>query len=98
MSNAALGDRGVGWTPKRGDTRLIVHSEVKPWPQGSCRWGRGRPDPACMLSRSVVSDFVTPWSGARQAPLSMEFSRQEYWSGLPFPPQGKRRLTAVNDL
>ena len=39
-----------------------MHSEVKPWPQGSCRWGRGRPDPACVLSRSVVSDFVTPWS------------------------------------
>ena len=29
--------------------------------------------------------FVTPWTVARQAPLSMEFSRQEYWSGLPFP-------------
>ena len=31
---------------------------------------------------------MTPWTGARQAPLSMEFSRQEYWSGLPFPSQG----------
>ena len=29
--------------------------------------------------------FVTPWTAAHQAPLSMEFSRQEYWSGLPFP-------------
>ena len=29
--------------------------------------------------------FVTPWTVARQALLSMEFSRQEYWSGLPFP-------------
>ena len=28
---------------------------------------------------------MTPWTVARQAPLSMEFSRQEYWSGLPFP-------------
>ena len=37
-------------------------------------------------SRSVVSDFLaTPWTVARQAPLSMEFSRQEYSSGLPFP-------------
>ena len=35
-------------------------------------------------SRSV-SDFVTPWTIACQASLSMEFSRQEYWSGLPFP-------------
>ena len=30
--------------------------------------------------------LVTPWTVACQAPLSMEFSRQEYWSGLPFPP------------
>ena len=29
--------------------------------------------------------FVTPWSVACQAPLSMGFSRQEYWRGLPFP-------------
>ena len=29
--------------------------------------------------------FETPWTVAHQAPLSMEFSRQEYWSGLPFP-------------
>ena len=28
---------------------------------------------------------ATPWTVARQAPLSMGFSRQEYWSGLPFP-------------
>ena len=34
---------------------------------------------------SVVSDSVTTWTAARQAPLSMGFSRQEYWSGLPFP-------------
>ena len=29
---------------------------------------------------------MTPWTVAHQAPLSMGFSRQEYWSGLPFPP------------
>ena len=32
--------------------------------------------------------FETPWTVAPQAPLSMGFSRQEYWSGLPFPPPG----------
>ena len=37
----------------------------------------------CVLS--PVQLFVTSWTVARQAPLSMEFSRQEYWSGLPFP-------------
>ena len=40
------------------------------------------------VSRSVVSDSATPWIGARQAPLSLGFSRQEYWSGLPFPAPG----------
>ena len=36
-------------------------------------------------SLSHVRLFATPWTVARQAPPSMEFSRQEYWSGLPFP-------------
>ena len=38
---------------------------------------------------SVVSDsFATPWTVAHQTPLSMGFPRQEYWSGLPWPPSG----------
>ena len=40
----------------------------------------------CVLSRVWL--FATPWTVARQAPLCMEFSRQEYWNGLPFPPPG----------
>ena len=36
-------------------------------------------------SLSCVRLFVTPWTVAHQAPLSMGFSRQEYWSRLPFP-------------
>ena len=32
-----------------------------------------------------MSDSVTPWTAVHQAPLSVGFSRQEYWSGLPFP-------------
>ena len=39
-------------------------------------------------SISHVRLFATPWIVARQAPLSMGFSRQEYWSGLPCPPPG----------
>ena len=39
-------------------------------------------------SLSRVQLFVTPWTVAHQTPLSMEFSRQEYWSGLPFPTPG----------
>ena len=37
---------------------------------------------------SHVHLFATLWTIARQAPLSMVFSRQEYWNGLPFPPLG----------
>ena len=36
-------------------------------------------------SRSVVSDFATPWTAAHQAPPPMGVSRQEYWSGVPSP-------------
>ena len=44
---------------------------------------------ACLLSRfSHAQLFVTPWTVAYQAPLSMKLSRQEYWSGLPCPPPG----------
>ena len=39
-----------------------------------------------LLSR--VRLFATPWTVAYQAPWSMGFSRQEYWSGLPFPSPG----------
>ena len=38
----------------------------------------------CLFARL----FANPWTVARQAPLSMGFSRQEYWSGLPWPPPG----------
>ena len=43
----------------------------------------------CVCVCSVTSDSVTPWTVACQAPLSMEFSRQGHWSGLPFPTPGK---------
>ena len=44
---------------------------------------------ACVLSCfSPVWVFATLWTEGCQAPLSMGFSRQEYWSGLPFPPPG----------
>ena len=38
-----------------------------------------------LVTQSCLSLFVTPWTVARQASLSMEFFKQEYWSGLPFP-------------
>ena len=41
-----------------------------------------------MKSLSCVRLFATPWNVAYQAPPSMKFSRQEYWSRLPFPSPG----------
>ena len=40
------------------------------------------------VSHSVVSDSASPWIIVHQAPLSLEFSRQEYWSRLLCPPPG----------
>ena len=42
---------------------------------------------AVWVAQSCLT-FATPWTGALQPPPSMGFSRQEYWSGLPFPPPG----------
>ena len=55
-------------------------------------WERSRKQTAFLFllaglhaqSLSPVQLFVTPWAVAHQAPLSMEFSKQKYWSGLPF--------------
>ena len=41
-----------------------------------------------LLFSPYVVSFVTPWTVVRQGSLPMEFSRQEHWSGLPFPPPG----------
>ena len=56
---------------------------------------KSRPEVSCDLRKlSLVSEvkslsrvrlFATPWTVAHQAPPSMGFSRQEYWSGVPFP-------------
>ena len=50
----------------------LIHADV-------CRWCES-------LNRVQLCE--TLWTVARQTPLSMEFSRQEYWSGLPFPSPG----------
>ena len=49
------------------------------------RWQEYRSE---VKSLSRVRLFATPWTVAYQAPPSMGFSRQEYWSGLPFPSPG----------
>ena len=52
----------------------------------------------CDQSLSCVLLFVTAWMVARQAPLSMEFFRQEYWSGLPFPPLGDLPVSGTEPM
>ena len=47
--------------------------------------------PVTLHPHAHMLSHVTPWTVASQAPLSMDFSRQEYWSGLPFPsPMAKK--------
>ena len=67
------------------EPRKILHFCL-PWSDGTrcyvalfCEW---------VKSLSRVWLFVTPWTVAHQAPPSVGFSRQEYWSGLPFPSPG----------
>ena len=61
------------------------------WQEGSLPLAPpGKPIPRVewVKSLSRVRLFATPWTAAYQAPPSMEFFRQEYWSGLPFPSPG----------
>ena len=75
--------------------RFAVHGVTKSWARLS-KWTElinttetpGRKQLVIIIHTWVLNCiclFVTPWIVAQQAPLSMGFSRQEYWSGLPFP-------------
>ena len=55
---------------------------IKTWKRGGLNWLQC----SCVCVLSCVWLFVTSWTVAHQAPLSMGFLRQEPWSGLPFPP------------
>ena len=49
-----------------------------------------------MNAHIMSSCFATPWTVAYEAPLSMGFLRQEYWSGLPFPSPGDRPDSGID--
>ena len=67
---------------------LVPQPETEPKPSPLAVKAQS-PNHWLLFSRQVMSSsFVTPWSVARQAPLSMGFPRQEYWRGLPFPSPG----------
>ena len=64
---------------------LVPQPEIEPKPSPLAVKAQS-PNHWLLFSCQVMSSsFATPWTVARQAPLSMRFPRQEYWSGLPFP-------------
>ena len=81
------------WPTQKGPQRKNKFLE---WKKDSCNstfllwWSAWEVDHnACVLNCfNHVQLFATPWTVAHQAPLSMGFSRQEYWSGLPCPSSG----------
>ena len=67
----------------------LVYNENQPAPSQTLRKRINRPHKVLeSVHHSVMFDSATPWTVAHQAPLTMAFSRQEYWSGLLFPPPG----------
>ena len=84
-------ERGVLATGSPGKSRLYFYTALSMAEGGgweSQPLHRGLDLDMCACSLSRVRLFATPWTVARQAPLSVQFSRQEYWSGFPFPPPG----------
>ena len=75
-----------GWIfPNQGSRLCLRHWQVDSLPLSHL----GSPLLLIVVqSLSIVRLFATPWTAACQAPLSMRFSRQRYWSGLPFPSSG----------
>ena len=70
-----------------GERRGGTNNTVKRWKK-MCGGGGRSTQRLCVCALSGVQLFATPWTTAHQHPLSTEFSRQEYWSGLLFPSPG----------
>ena len=66
-------------------TEWFINSKISGVPEDARNWESFI---VVVLSLSRVWLFATPWTAAHQAPLSMGFPRQEYWSGLPFSSLG----------
>ena len=77
-----LGTTEIGGYPPLGNPVLFLFIPLDIWPVDD------GPSPFCAQTLSRIQLLATLWPGARQAPLSMGFSRQEYWGGLPCPPPG----------
>ena len=78
------------WMEERQRRGKVI--EVKTdWKTRGGRWQNIGPSnfaTVCAKLLRCIQVFVSPWTVARQAPLSMGFSSLEYWSGLPCPPPG----------
>ena len=80
LSLSAESCMGLGWCCPRRLSGISAGCRFHPLlPLCAC---------VCLSPFSRVRLFLTPWTASHQAPLSMGFSRQEYWSGVPFPPPG----------
>ena len=78
---------------------ILIKSNLSAYPFMSCTFDvRLRTLLACLHAKSLscIQLFMTPWTVARQAPLSVGFSRQEHWSGLQRPPPGNRPDSGSN--
>ena len=67
--------------PPGSSVRGILQARILEWVAIS--FSSDKYEASEVKSRSRVRLFVTPWIAAHQAPFSMKFSRQQYWSGLP---------------
>ena len=77
--------------------KVMNKTEMASTPWELTIWWADNFQPMCVLSHFThVQLFATPWTTACQAPLSMGFSRQEYWSGLPCSPPGDLPNPGIN--
>ena len=76
------------WSPALQADLLPSEPPGKPRARLTGESSQQRSRNTLLFRRSVVSDSGTPWTIAREAPLSVESPRQEYWSELPFPSPG----------
>ena len=77
----------VGLKLKSQKTKIIASGPITSW-QINGKTVKKKKKKVKVKSLSSVRLFAAPWTIAYQAPPSMGFSRQEYWSGLPFPSPG----------
>ena len=89
MSRATLGGGHVTCCKQQSGSENTTTRgcQATPLPK-TVKGSSERTDVCVCVSHLVVSDSAIPGTVAHQAPLSMGFSRQEYWSGWPFPPPG----------